>query len=529
MMKLEEHARRLEKLKALIADDRKILRIAICGGFNSGKTSLLNLLLGLNLPVKTLTTTRIITKIHTGNRLQAEFADGWRRTVSQKELNEFISIKQKTLNGVAQSEAVAAWVGCQNELLQKGAVEFWDTPGLADDETLDKITASAVEQCDVVIYVMDAARILSKTDKYFLAYKLKQMVGSNIIVVINKMDLPRPEEMREIIEEAREVLADFGNRNCGNGALFTSANPQNFQIKDLANRLRRLCTNAERRSACLLTARNAKIKNFSAECLKTLEEDIEELENNFKKLSADFGQSQLERFKKLKRTYLDDKAKVNSEINYRICALEDIQMLEEILEQVKTQEDWEKNYVELSSKVMREAIEKIFSDIETIDEGLLLYYPSLKNLPPISTEKIWTHMDWGENFDAAHFGGMLSGALAGAAAGSVIPVIGSGVGAVAGLVIGAYRDGSKNNEVKKLFQYNCVNDTIQAWLKFPCDIAKNIAEDFRENLLKMLEHDFTERIMSEFKSAISINSLRKILALSNYADEIKYLARVSLK
>ena len=47
----------------LACEGNRPMRIAICGKFKSGKTSLLNLLLGLDLPVRAITATKLITRI----------------------------------------------------------------------------------------------------------------------------------------------------------------------------------------------------------------------------------------------------------------------------------------------------------------------------------------------------------------------------------------------------------------------------------------------------------------------------------
>lgn len=515
-MNLEEHRRRLEKLGELKNEDRKVLRIAICGSFNSGKTSLLNALLGTNLPVKNVTTTGTLTKIHFGNKIQAEFADGFLRTISEKELKEFVTVKEKNLNGIRRSEAVTIWVGCRNELLKAGTIEFWDTPGLSDDKNLDEITSRAVEECDVVIFVMDATHLLSLSDKYFLAFKLAKSVGRNIIVAINKTDLLDQEELNEVIEEACERLSNFGNGNCGCGPVFTSANPKTLRITDLKNRLKRIVKDNIRRSTCIDTARRAKIKTFAEESLQFLEEDLRAIEDMLK---LDLEQEQQKRFYLTEQSHLENFTKIHNYIDLQIRKLYDDSMWRQTLEQVQREENWEKNYVELSSKVMRETLEQIFSNMKTTAENFSSCYPSLKSLSPLNTETVWTHMNWGENFKDEHFGGMLSGAATGAAIGSAIPVIGTGVGAVAGLFVGAYRDNSENEKAKQSYQETCIDNTITAYLNAPAKVAENIAEAFRKNFLNAITKDFLDGIKSDLK--IDAHFAKKHLALKELLEKIR--------
>lgn len=517
---LKEHKNRLERLKALIADERKILRIAVCGSFNSGKTSLLNLLFGLNLPVKGVSTTGVITKIRLGNRFQAEYANGLLRTVSERELNDIIAVK-KTSKGVVQSEVVTAWVGCRSELLPDGTLEFWDTPGLEDDNILDELTRTAVEQCDVVIFVMSAQRLLSLSDKYFLALKLKESVGNNIVAVINQIDLLTSQDEREVLDDARYMLADFGNRYCGVGPVFTSANPETLQIKDLKNRLMRIVKNKQRRSDCLTAARKAKIKNFSAEWLSILNEDLKATE-----AALNFGGKQAEELYHLERKHDLTKRNLSQDIDLYIRKFDDVSFWQKTLDQVKTEDEWEKNYIALSATALKSAMKKIFEDIGVVFHKYLnmIEYPSCNPFlwSKINIDDIWAKMDWGKNFDDAHFGGMLSGAITGAGLGSVIPLIGTGIGMVTGFAVGAYRDGSKNEEAQKYFQATCVNNTILAYQNFVADEAKNIVEAFKKNLFVMMDQDFTDRIKRELNSEVSARNIfwKNRLEFGKYINQI---------
>ena len=283
-------------------------------------------------------------------------------------------------------------------MLKDGAIEFWDTPGLDDDKALDEITSRAVEECDVVIFVIEVGHLLSLSDKSFLAFKLAQSVGSNIIVAINKIDLLDQEELNEVTEEARARLSNFGNGNCGCGPVFTSANPKTIQITDLKNRLKRIVKDDSRRSKCLDTANKTKIKTFAEESLQLMEEELRTMEDTLKTFYGNFVQERLDHFYLLEQTHLENITKIRRYIDSQIYKLDDVSMLRQTLEQVRREEDWEKNYVELSSQSMRAALGKIFFNIQKATENFSSYYPSLKSLPPLDSEIIWRHMDWGKKF-----------------------------------------------------------------------------------------------------------------------------------
>lgn len=528
-MDLQMHHRRFDWLNFLLTDKRNVLRIAICGCFNSGKTSLINLLFGLNLPVKTVTATGTLTKIYFGTKLfYADFADGTRRRITEKELNDLILVKKKTADGISRNEAVtAAWVGCPNELLQGGEVEFWDTPGLEDAENLDTLTSKAVSQCDVVIFVMDSRRLLSMSDKNFLTVRLKQMVGSNIIVVINKTDLLEPEETWEMIDETLEQLDGFGNKSCGWCPVFTSASKKDSRIKSLRARLMKICGDRSKRSDCLAIARAAKIKTFAEEWLKILQRDLQEVEAEFNKDSAKLKSEQTAIIVELEKNYKSDLTQIRHLMNLSACKFDDISIWRQALEAVKTEKAWEKNYVDLSKKIMSEQMKSIFAEIHMTAENNLSKknYPSCFPLRDVDTTAIWASMDWGKNFDVNNTGGMIGGVAAGAAIGSFIPVIGTAIGAGIGFFAGMARDVSADNSALKDFQATCFGNTIQSYQQNPASVAKNLAENFRDALFESMRKDFDDRKNGELErfgkrqASLKDEFAKRRKFLTDYADK----------
>lgn len=66
------------------------MRIAVCGKFKSGKTSLLNLLLGIVLPVRAVTAAKLVTQIEKGTLSFQESDDAKRMQISPQERNRLI-------------------------------------------------------------------------------------------------------------------------------------------------------------------------------------------------------------------------------------------------------------------------------------------------------------------------------------------------------------------------------------------------------------------------------------------------------
>lgn len=199
------------------------MRIAICGKFKSGKTSLINLLFGLALPVQAVTATRLVTQIERGERCYRVLEDGTRVEITAEERDKLILGEIDA--DISQPVRIA--VGCDSKLLgEAGEVEIWDTPGLEDTPELTEITMRALEQCDLAILIFDANKFGSWYEKMTLE-KLQDMLGGNVVYVINRIDLLNTaEDLAHVQRSAKYLLEDYGNDIVGYGkTLFTSASP----------------------------------------------------------------------------------------------------------------------------------------------------------------------------------------------------------------------------------------------------------------------------------------------------------------
>lgn len=488
-MMINQHQKYAENFSQLIHDQREIMRIAVCGRFKSGKTSLINLMLGLDLPVKVSTATGTVTKIKYGVRDSVQLADGTYRDVSREELNDYIAIKEKTLDGIKLGEAVTAFTGSTSNLLQKGNVEFWDTPGLEDDYRLTEITLDAVAQCDAVIFVLDATKFLSHQDKMLLSGKLQERVGDNIIVAINRFDLLTNEHDKQEIYQGAEELRKYS-------PVFTCAELSHQDIKNLMRRVTRLCSSESQRRNCINSARNAKIYARAQEWRGILREDYEQAKQEKNRVRHEIEQFIADQQKKLEDSYKAQKSRLTDNIQNASLALDSTEKWTEILSKMRSVERWEYKYVSLSQEAMDSGLRDMLWSIRYAAERSIdtYEYPECLPLPEISRSGVWDYMNWGSNCTVDNTDGMLAGAIAGAAAGSVIPGIGTIFGAIGGFIAGAMRDGSKDEQEKAAFQKQCVPNTIRAFHNGPAGVAKQAIKHFQGIILGRLEISFNDKI-----------------------------------
>lgn len=483
-----DYNRRLQQLKDKQGDT---LRVALCGRFNSGKSSLLNLLLDLDLPVKGVTATGVITKIQYGAYSSVRLRNGQLLTVSRQDLDRYISVAEKTLDGVVTGEAVTAYVGCKHPLMGEGRVEFWDTPGLEDDPTLTDITLDAVSQCDLVVLVMDANRFASQYEKLLL-HKLQEEMGGNLIVVVNRMDLLSDRERSDVTQAAERLLKDTGNQWCGMGPSYTSAKPESPQISSFHDRMIHVCQLRKNRRGCIRTACAARIRAVAGEWRGRIEEELEQVLMEKNALRSVLDRALAQRDRQQEQEYKQDADHLRQKLTAKIYQIEDMSRWRKALEAVKTEANWMNQYVALSQSAMKSELDRQFQAMSNSAASIIdrSKYPSCFPLPKLQRDVVWNNMSWGYNCTADNGGGMGAGIVGGAVAGSLIPGIGTLVGAGIGLVMGAFRDINKDNKEKSEFESSCVPRTISAFQGGPSSAARQEAQRFLDNLLDRMHTDF---------------------------------------
>lgn len=390
----------LNRLRELQKDDHHAVRIAFCGKFKSGKSSLLNLLLGTRLPVKSTTATGSVTKIVYGRYSAIKKEDGTLQSIPAEEIGTYISIRGKDLDGVTTSDVQYAYIGSRSKLLKRGKVEFWDTPGLEDDPKLSQVTMDALEKCDMVVYVMHANQVLSQYEKRILP-KLHKKMGGNILFVVNHIDELREEERKSVAEYVVNGLGEYTNPNYSEpNILYTSAKPEAPQIDTLQNAIWRICSTKESRLKVISAAIRGK-----AQCVKGTWSDV---------IQQDKQEAQWEREEYSNMIHSDITAKKQDlQCTYETCKrkCEEIQkaLVEElqnegawrlVLLNYQAEPHWELNFVGEASKRIRarlnEMITRANSDIRKILVNTFLESDILEI--QLNETIVWKNAKWYKNF-----------------------------------------------------------------------------------------------------------------------------------
>lgn len=361
-MDITYHNKNIEKLEQIKNDRHHALRIAVCGKFKSGKTSLLNLLLDTRLPVQAVTATGIVTKVIYDNSSSVKWNDNTVSSISIEEMNKLITVADKSLDGVKIGKAKTVYVGSHSKMLKRGKVEFWDTPGLEDDPLLTEITMDAIEQSDLVLCVMHANQVLSMYEKR-LFQKLFELMNGNVIFVVNHMDSLHDEDIAKIVSTVQKTLKQYPNKHCKNGNLFfTSANPEQPDIESLKEAMIELIGDKVTRRSIQKTTKIGKSTVVMQEWNSQIEEEQKENSQNIIEI-----QSQI-------RTDIEDKhSLIDKQYKHSINTIKLIQenmktkLMNELtwrkaLENYQQQSNWEKNFKDGAAEWLKEYILQIFED-----------------------------------------------------------------------------------------------------------------------------------------------------------------------
>ena len=195
--------------------------VLLVGCFSSGKSTLLNALLGQPvLPVKVNPCTAILTELVHGEApaVEVRFRDGREPdTLSPEVFLERYQLRTDTAEDAgaevsdrfgAVDRAVVRW---PLPLLRDGVV-LLDTPGLDDDDARTQRTLSSLPEADAVIFVLNATRFLTDLERRTLTRELLPLGLTNLFFPVTMVDLldalsDDPErDLADLRLRGREVL-----------------------------------------------------------------------------------------------------------------------------------------------------------------------------------------------------------------------------------------------------------------------------------------------------------------------------------
>jgi hypothetical protein len=187
-------------------------RIAVAGAFKTGKSALLNALLGAPmLPVRARRPSRRVAEIRHGDIPTALVRTG----SGERSEIPFDATGDAILAG---DPADTVEIRVPLPLLAGGCV-LTDTPGLGEEPSATTMALAAVADADLAIVVLAADKILSANERAAAA-EITGLLAGNVLYAVNRLDLIEAEDRAEILEWAGTVLASSGNALVGRPRIF---------------------------------------------------------------------------------------------------------------------------------------------------------------------------------------------------------------------------------------------------------------------------------------------------------------------
>jgi len=207
-LNLEENVKELERSRKKLTNHK--FAVGVMGEFKRGKSTVINSLLEKEImPSDILPCSATMNRVTYDLQPHAELLmmDGTVKEIEVDQLADYVTkLTSENESRAAQVKEAIVYYPCK--FCQNG-VDIVDTPGLNDDERMNKICEEVIPKLDVVIMVVTPDNPFSMSEAEFVRSKLMASDLSRLIFLVNKIDMiRRPEDRERVVQDIRKRIQD---------------------------------------------------------------------------------------------------------------------------------------------------------------------------------------------------------------------------------------------------------------------------------------------------------------------------------
>lgn len=204
-LELEESRKAVEASRHKLTSHK--FSVGIMGEFKRGKSTVINALLGREImPADILPCSATMNRVTYDLQPHAQVIknDGSVIEIPVDEIADYVTkTNDENARRAEMVDEAIVYYPCQ--FCQNG-VDIVDTPGLNDDERMDKISEEIIPKLDAVIMVIVPGAPFSKSEAEFVRNKLMGSDLGRLMFLVNKIDTIRPKDRERAVEDIRKRI-----------------------------------------------------------------------------------------------------------------------------------------------------------------------------------------------------------------------------------------------------------------------------------------------------------------------------------
>ncbi len=343
--------------------------ISFVGKFKTGKSSLINALLGMDLlPTRATTATAVVTRIFKGKKFRAWVTEnGGKRSVTPEYAqNVILNYQVKDAGHPAEIifEVPVPWL--------REDIELRDTPGMDDSSQegmLETVALNALNDTDLCVCVYDAGAMISGAEKE-RTWKIHKQLGGNAVYAVNCTNrLNSTERVNEVDKLCRNFFGSMEPQlksvpGLGKYYMMCSA-PKMIELDGFDGWLKELVSAESimaRQNIREVTV-SAQIADKRAEISGNAKSEIEDLQILRKKLCCIQNEEKKSKVKAAKEDGKKQSEKIKNIAAEAEKILVNTDDLRSKLTPLASGENWKNEYSSKTKESVRQHFEKNFADI----------------------------------------------------------------------------------------------------------------------------------------------------------------------